>query len=76
MNADRFSSRVETTISTLPTAIAEWWRARRARVRAQTARVVLFAAGVAAAFSALLLYQALFPAPHALTTQQVDTSIA
>jgi len=38
--------------------------------------VVLFASGVAAAFVTLLLYHLLVPAPHQLTTREVNVSVA
>jgi len=53
-----------------------WWRERLRRLRARSRPVVLFAAGVAATFLAILLYQALFPAPAPLTQQDVNASFA
>jgi len=55
---------------------SERWRARLQRLRAPALRVALFALGAAAAFAALLLYQALFPGPRQLTTRDVSNSIA
>jgi S1-C subfamily serine protease len=52
------------------------WRARLERYRTPALRVLLFIGGVAAAFIALVLYQALFPPPRPLTTRDVNTSIA
>ena len=46
------------------------------RARAWSPRVVLFGAGVAAAFIAVLAYVALFPPPPPLTPQDVARSIA
>jgi S1-C subfamily serine protease len=54
----------------------EQWRARLAPYRTRAARGALFAAGVAAAFVAILLYQVLVPPPRPLTTNDVNTSIA
>ncbi|MDQ3928859.1 MAG: S1C family serine protease, partial [Chloroflexota bacterium] len=51
------------------------WRERLQRLRARSARAVLFASGVAAALAALLLYQLLVPAPHQLTTREVNDSV-
>ncbi len=84
MRADYFSPRVETIEETPEDAPvpARWvqWRDRvRDRLlpyRARAVRVVLFAAGVVAAFLAILLYQALVPGPHLITPNEVNTSIA
>ncbi len=54
----------------------EPWRGRLRRLRPYAPRVALFALGVAAAFVALLLYNALAPAPPPLTSQEVDDAIA
>src|SRR5438876_11843754 len=76
MNADRFSAGAETTMSEQAPSWSERWRARLQRLRAPALRVALFALGAAAAFAALLLYQALFPGPRQLTTRDVSNSIA
>jgi len=52
------------------------WRTRLERFRTPALRALLFVAGVAAAFIAVVLYQALFPPPRPLTTSDVNTSIA
>ena len=57
-------------------APAQGWRARVQRLRAPAMRVALFAAGVAAAFLAILLYQAVTPKPHEVTTQEVNDTVA
>ena len=54
----------------------ERWQGRLRPLRARAGRALLFVAGVAAAFLALLLYQMLFPGPHQLTTRDVNTTIA
>jgi S1-C subfamily serine protease len=54
----------------------EQWRERLSHVGPRAQRAVLFAAGVAAAFVALLLYQLVAPRPQQLTTSDVDDSIA
>lgn len=76
VNADRFSSGVDTTESEPSPSRLAWWRTRLRGFRARAWRVGIFAAGVAAAFLALLLYQVLVPAPHQLTTHDVNDSIA
>jgi S1-C subfamily serine protease len=52
---------------------AEVWRYRLRRALARLRSAVPFAAGVAAAFAALLLYRAAFPPPSPLTPGQVNT---
>lgn len=54
----------------------ERWRERLLRLRRRAGQGALFGAGVAAAFLAILLYQALFPPPPPLTTRDVNESIA
>jgi len=49
---------------------------RALRLRGSAQRAALFGSGVAAALVAVLLYQALTPAPHQLTTEEVSESIA
>jgi S1-C subfamily serine protease len=49
---------------------------RGQRLRAQVRRAVPFATGVLAALVALLLYNALVPAPHPLTTREVNDTVA
>jgi S1-C subfamily serine protease len=67
---------VEVPTSEASPTLAEQWRGRLRRYRAPVQRAALFVAGVAAAFVALLLYQALAPSPRPLTTAQVNDSIA
>jgi S1-C subfamily serine protease len=76
MNADRFPSQPETTIDEPSPSQWEAWRERLQPFRARGQRFALFASGVAAALAALLIYQALTPAPHQLTAREVDDSIA
>ena len=52
------------------------WRGRLRALRARARNATLFAAGVAVAFVALLLYQVLFPAPRPLTQHDVSVSVA
>ncbi|HTP08535.1 MAG TPA: trypsin-like peptidase domain-containing protein [Anaerolineae bacterium] len=52
------------------------WRRRLRRFRAGVRRVVPFASGVLAALVALLLYNALMPAPQQLTTRDVKDTVA
>src|SRR4051794_5156904 len=87
MNVDYISSRVEMILSEeirprweqVRAYVLERWEQVRAWLQRQRARLrqgALFGAGVAAAFLAILLYQALFPPPAPLTTRDVDQSIA
>ena len=52
------------------------WRQRLRRFRAGIRRIVPFASGVLAALVALLLYNALVPAPHPMTTREVKDTVA
>lgn len=52
------------------------WRHRLQRFRASLRRVLPFASGVLAALVALLLYNALVPAPHQVTTREVSDTVA
>ena len=54
----------------------ELWRQRVQRIRKRARSALPFAAGVLAAFLALLLYTALFPGPHQITKNDVDSSIS
>ncbi len=54
----------------------ERWRTRLQPLRARARSGVLFAAGAAAAFLALLVYAVLFPGPPPLTTRDVTDSVA
>jgi S1-C subfamily serine protease len=78
MNLGRFSSEVEEIMSPANDPLP--WQGRlRGSLRhlwARGQRVVLFASGVVAALVALLIYQALTPAPKQLTTRDVSESIA
>jgi S1-C subfamily serine protease len=55
---------------------SELWRYRLRRLRAGLRRIVPFASGVLAALVALLLYNALVPAPRPLTTREVKDTVA
>jgi S1-C subfamily serine protease len=55
---------------------SELWRSRVQRVRAGMRRAAPLATGVLATLAALLLYNVLFPAPHQLTAQEVDNTVA
>ncbi len=55
---------------------SELWQHRLGRVRTFLQGRVSFAAGVLAAFLALLLYTVLVPAPHQITQKEVDTTVA
>lgn len=57
-------------------SLLELWRGRLKRLRTLVRPVGLFAAGVAAALVALLLYYLLMPKPHLLTTTDVNQAIA
>jgi len=59
-----------------PVSRSERWRHRLQRLRAGVRRIVPFASGVLAALVALLLYNALVPAPQPLTTRQVKDTVA
>ena len=52
------------------------WRLRLRRFRAHVRRAVPFASGVLAALVALLLYNALVPAPRPLTQREVNDTVA
>ena len=54
----------------------ELWRGRLQRLRTFIRKTVPFAFGVLAAFSALLLYQVLFPGPHLITSSEVKDSVS
>src|SRR3954447_21998430 len=86
MNIDRFSPTANSAVNpaTNPAVgepdapLVERLRTR-VRVMARNPRVApiaLFVSGVAAALLAILIYQALTPAPHLLTTQDVSETVA
>src|SRR5262249_32360813 len=54
----------------------ELWRQRAQRLRKRARSALPFAAGVVAAFGALLLYSALFPGPHQIKKKEVDASVS
>jgi len=55
---------------------SDLWRGRLQRLRARVRSAGPFAAGVLTVLVALLLYNALFPAPHPLTTREVNDTVA
>ena len=55
---------------------SEQWRGRARRFRAGVRRAAPFAAGVLAAFVALLLYNVLFPGPPQLSAREVNDTVA
>jgi len=55
---------------------SELWRRRLQRLGTRARRAAPFASGVLAALAALLLYNVLVPAPHPLTTREVNDAIA
>jgi S1-C subfamily serine protease len=55
---------------------AEQWRRRLQRFGTRLRSAMPFALGVLAALAALLLYNALVPGPHQLTTQEVNDAVA
>src|SRR5690348_12796044 len=59
-----------------PPSLREIWLSRLRPYRMVGLRVLLFVGGIVAAFLSILLYQAVTPAPHILTTSDVNTSIA
>jgi S1-C subfamily serine protease len=52
------------------------WRYRLTQVRTATSKAAPFASGVLAALVALLLYNAIVPAPKPLTTDEVNDTVA
>jgi len=63
-------------MSETPAPRSELWRQRLRRFRAGLRRSAPFASGVLAALVALLLYNALVPAPHQVTTREVKDTVA
>ncbi|GAB4581989.1 MAG: hypothetical protein Fur0022_47410 [Anaerolineales bacterium] len=59
-----------------PPSILDIWRDRFQRLRVNGRKALPFAAGVLAAFLALLAYQWAFPAPAPLTTDEVEDTVA
>jgi S1-C subfamily serine protease len=76
MVREPFSSTDQTDLEAAPPSPWERVKERAVRLRGRGSRVVLFASGVAAALIAVLIYQALTPAPQQLTTKDVNASIA
>ena len=54
----------------------ELWQGRLRRLRPLMSRAGLFAAGIAAALVAILVYRLLEPGPHLLTAQDVNNTIS
>ncbi|MCB9077524.1 MAG: trypsin-like peptidase domain-containing protein [Anaerolineaceae bacterium] len=63
-------------MSELPASQLDRWRQGLQRVRPHLWSALLFAAGLLAAFGAVLLYNVIFPPPAPLTPHDVDDSIA
>src|SRR5512136_1882077 len=63
-------------MSETPASRSELWRQRLRRFRAGLRRALPFASGVLAALVALLLYNALVPGPHQVTTREVKDTVA
>jgi S1-C subfamily serine protease len=59
-----------------PASRSERWRGRLKRIRAFVRSSAPFASGVLAALMAILLYNMLVPAPHQITKNEVNDSIA
>jgi S1-C subfamily serine protease len=76
MDLEEYPQEWQTDTDEPPPPQPDGWRARLERFRTPALRMLLFVAGVAAAFAAVLLYQVLFPAPHQLTMREVNESIA
>ena len=76
MNVDRFSSSLETTTSAPDVPVWQRWRERLQDILARGRGAVLFAAGVAAALVALLLYEVATPDPPQLTMSEVNDTVA
>ena len=66
----------ESRSSEAPASRADRRRQRLQRLRGRARSVLPFVAGVVAALIALLLYRALVPGPHQLTTAEVNDSVA
>ena len=73
---DRFSSSLETTTSAPDVPVWQRWRERLQDILARGRGAVLFAAGVAAALVALLLYEVATPDPPQLTMSEVNDTVA
>ena len=58
------------------TSRSELWRQRLQRIRTRARSAVPFASGMLAVLVALLLYNVLVPAPHQLTTREVNDAVA
>ncbi len=59
-----------------PTSQSSLWRQRLGPLRARAMRAAPFGAGVLAALLALVLYNAIFPAPAPLTPDQISLTVA
>src|SRR5690349_6585812 len=67
---------MEKSMSEPSAARSELWRQRLRRLRARATSAAPFVTGVCAALVALLLYNALVPGPHQLTTREVNDTVA
>jgi S1-C subfamily serine protease len=76
MSADSFPVDVDLPAAEVAPSRRERWRTQARRLRRRARPALLFAAGVASALLALLLYQALVPAPHQITPAEVNDTVA
>jgi S1-C subfamily serine protease len=76
MNAQRYSTGLETAPSEPTVPAWKRWREQVESLPARARGAALFAAGVAAALVALLLYQALTPEAPQLTMREVNETVA
>jgi len=67
---------MEKSMSEPSTSRSELWRRRLQRIRMRARSAVPFASGMLAVLVALLLYNVLVPAPHQLTTREVNDAVA
>src|SRR6266487_1740752 len=67
---------MEKGMSEPSTSRSELWRRRLQRIRMRARSAVPFASGMLAVLVALLLYNVLVPAPHQLTTREVNDAVA
>src|SRR5438874_988985 len=67
---------MEKGMSESSTSRSELWRRRLQRIRTRARSAVPFASGMLAVLVALLLYNVLVPAPHQLTTREVNDAVA
>ncbi len=76
MTINHLFSQGETLESTPPPGRLQKWRGRLQRLRIRAMSAAPFALGAAGALVVLLLYRALTPTPHQVTTSDVNASVA